>query len=138
MDILQKHHGSLVAGHPGYKKTIELLQQHYWWPGMATFTKDYIARCDTCEGFKGSNWAPAGLLQPLRIPNTPWEHITADFIMDLPLSHGYDSTLTVINCLSKEVELITCMKTCSALDTAKLFLANVWKHHGLLCSITLD
>ena len=138
MEIIQKHHDSLVAGHPGYEKTIELLQRNYWWPGMATLVKDYVARYDTCQRFKGSNRAPAGLLQPLPIPNTPWEHISTDFITDLPLFHGYDSILTVVDRLSKEVELITCTKTCLALDTAKLFLANVWKHHGLPCSITLD
>ena len=138
MEIIQKHHDSPVAGHPGYEKTIELLQHNYWWPRMATLVKDYVARCDTCQRFKGSNQAPAGLLQPLPIPNAPWEHISADFITDLPLSHGYDSILMVVDHLSKEVELIACTKTCSALDTAKLFLANVWKHHGLPRSITSD
>ena len=34
--------------------------------------------------------------------------------------------------------MIACTKTCSALDTAKLFLANVWKHHGLPRSISSD
>ena len=58
--------------------------------------------------------------------------------MDLPLSHSYNSILTVVDRLSKEVELIAYTKTCSVLDTAKLFLANIWKHHGLPHSITLD
>ena len=97
MEIIQKHHNSLVAGHPGYKKTIELLQCNYWWPGMTTLVKDYVARCNTCQRFKGSNWAPAGLLQPLPIPNTLWEHISADFIMDLLLCHGYNLILTVVD-----------------------------------------
>ena len=127
-----------VAGHPGYEKTIELLQDNYWWPGMATPVQDYVTRCNTCQRFKGSNQAPAGLLQSLPISNTPWKHISADLITDFPLSHGYDLILAVINRLSKEVELIACMKTCSALDTTKLFLANVWKHHGLPHSITSD
>ena len=99
MEIIQKHHDSPVAEHPGYEKTIELLQCNYWWPGMATLVKDYIARCDTCQRFKGSNWAPAGLLQPLPIPNTPWEHISANFIMDLPLSHSYNLILMVVDLL---------------------------------------
>ena len=105
---------------------------------MATLVKDYVTRCNTCQRFKGSNRAPAGLLQPLPILNAPWEHISADFIMNLPLSHSYDSILTVVDRLSKEVELIACTKTCLALDTAKLFLANVLEHHGLPCSITSD
>ena len=49
MEIIQKHHDSPVSGHPGYEKTIELLQRNYWWPGMATLVKDCVARCDTCQ-----------------------------------------------------------------------------------------
>ena len=138
MEVIQKHHNSPVAGHPGYKKTLDLLQRNYYWPEMATTVKEYIARCDTCQRFKGSNAAPAGLLHPLETPSLPWEHISADFITDLPLSHSFDAILTVVDQFSKEVELIPCTKTCLALDTAKLFMHNVWKHHGLPCSITLD
>ena len=114
MEIIQKHHNSPVAEHLGYEKTIELLQHNYWWPGMATLVKDYVTRCNTCQRFKGSNQAPEGLLQPLPIPNTPWEHISANCIKDLPLSHGYDSILMIVDRLSKEVDLIACMKTCLA------------------------
>ena len=97
MEIIQKHHNTPVSGHLGYEKTIELLQHNYWWPGMAILVKDYIARSNTCQRFKGSNWAPAGLLQPLPISNTPWEHISANFITDLSLFHGYDSILTIVD-----------------------------------------
>ena len=88
MEVIQKHHNSPVAGHPGYKKTLDLLQCNYYWPRMATTVKEYIARCNTCQRFKGSNMAPAGLLHPLETPSLPWEHISANFITDLPLSHG--------------------------------------------------
>ena len=138
MEVIQKHHNSLVAGHPGYEKMLDLLQHNYYWPGMATTVKEYVARCDTCQRFKGSNMAPAGLLHPLETLSLPWEHISADFITDLPLSHSFDTILTIVDQFSKEVELIPCTKTCSALDMAKLFMYNVWEHHGLPHSITSD
>ena len=138
MEVIQKHHDSLVAGHLGYKKTLDLLQHNYYWPGMATTVKEYVTRCNTCQRFKGSNAAPAGLLHPLETPLLPWKHISANFITDLPLSHGFDTILTVVDWFSKEVELISCTKTCLALDTAKLFMHNIWKYHGLPCSITSD
>ena len=138
MEVIQKHHNSPVAGHPGYEKTLDLLQCNYYWPGMATTVKEYIARCDMCQRFKGSNMAPAGLLHPLETQSLLWEHISADFITDLPLFHGFNAILTVVDQFSKEVELIPCTKTCLALDTAKLFMHNVWKHHGLPRSITSD
>ena len=138
MEVIQKHHNTPIAGHPGYEKTLDLLQHNYYWPGMATIVKEYVTRCDTCQRFKGSNTAPAGLLHPLETPSLPWEHISADFITDLPLSHSFDAILTVIDWFSKEVELIPCTKTCLALDMAKLFMHNMWKHHGLPHSITSD
>ena len=102
---------------------------------MATLVKEYVTRCDTCQQFKESNMAPAGLLHPLETPSLPWEHISANFITDLPLSNGFDAILTVIDWFSKKVELIPCTKTCSALDIVKLFMHNVWKHHGLPFSL---
>ena len=104
MEVIQKHHNSLVAGHPGYEKTLDLLQHNYYWPGMAITVKEYVARCNTCQRFKGSNAAPAGLLHPLETLSLLWEHISADFITDLPLSHGFDTILMVVDQFSKEVE----------------------------------
>ena len=138
MEVIQKHYDCLVARHPGYEKTLELLQCNYYWPRMATTVKEYVARCDTCQRFKGSNMAPAGLLHPLETPSLLWKHISANFITDLPLSHGFDTILMVVDQFSKEVELISCTKTCSALDMAKLFMHNMWKHYGLPHSITSD
>ena len=138
MEVIQKHHDSPVAGHSGYKKMLDLLQCNYYWPRMAMTVKEYVARCNTCQRFNGSNMAPAGLLHPLKTPSLPWEHISANFITDLPLSHSFDTILMVVDQFSKEVELIPCTKTCLALDTAKLFMYNMWKHHGLPHSITSD
>ena len=123
MEVIQKHHDSSVARHPGYKKTSDLLQCNYYWPGMATTVKEYITRCDTCQRFKGSNVAPAGLLHPLEILSLPWEHISANFITDLPLSHSFDMILMVVDQFSKEVELIPCTKTCSALGYGQVIHA---------------
>ena len=138
MEVIQKYHDSLVARHSGYEKMLDLLQHNYYWPRMATTVKEYITRCNTCQRFKGSNVAPAGLLHLLETLSLPWEHISANFITDLPLSHGFDMILMVVDQFSKEVELIPCTKTCLALDTAKLFMHNVWKYYGLPCSITSD
>ena len=55
MEVIQKHHDTPIAGHPGYKKTLDLLQCNYYWPGMATTVKKYVTRYDTCQRFKESN-----------------------------------------------------------------------------------
>ena len=97
LQVVKLHHDTPVAGHPSYEKMIELLQRMYFWPGMTSFIKDYINRCDRCARFKGMNQASFGILNPLEAPHMPWVDITADFTTNLPISNGYDSILVVVN-----------------------------------------
>ena len=138
MQVVKLHHDTPVAGHPGYEKMIELLQRMYFWPGMTSFIKDYINRCDRCARFKETNQAPFGILNPLEAPHMSWIDVMADFTTDLPLSNRYDFILVVIDRFSKEVEFIPTTKMVTTLETAKLYLFNVWKNHRLPCSIVSD
>ena len=97
MQVVKLHHNKPVAGPPSYKKIIELLQRMYFWPGMTSFVKDYINRCDRCARFKGTNQVPFGMLNPLEAPHMPWVDVTIDFTMDLPISNGYDYILVVVD-----------------------------------------
>ena len=138
MHIISSHHDSPIAGHLGYQKTQELIERQYYWPGLAFDIRSYVARCDHCARFKGSNTKPAGSAIPLQPSTMPWVDISVDFIMDLPLSNGSNSILTVIDRFSKETEFIPCNKTATALDTAKLYLFHVWRDHGLPHTIVSD
>ena len=138
MKVIASHHDSPVAGHPGYQKTQELIERHYYWPGLSADIKSYVSRCDRCTRFKGSNTKPAGTAVPLQPSTMPWVDVSVDFITDLPLSHGFDSILTVVDRFSKETEFIPCNKTATALDTTKLYLFHIWKDHGLPRTIVSD
>ena len=54
-----------------------------------------------------------------------------DFIVDLPVSQGYDSLLVTIDRFSKATILAPCNKTITADETAQLYLDQVWKRTGL-------
>ena len=139
LDIVKLHHNTPIAGHPGREKTLELVQRSYTWPGMSKFIKEYTNRCEKKNArMKPSNLASPGKLHPLELPDTPWTEVTADLTTDLPLSNGFDSILVVVDRFSKEVEFIPCNETTTALDTARLYLHNVWKNHGLSSSIVSD
>ena len=47
-DIVKTFHDHQIAGHPGEIGTYNTVQQHYWWPGLRTFVKNYIQGCGTC------------------------------------------------------------------------------------------
>jgi len=75
---------------------------------------------------------------PNSIPEKPWTHISADFIMKLPLAQGYDSILVVVDILTKMVHFIPTTEKTLAEELARLFRDNVWKLHGLPESIISD
>ena len=47
-DIVKIFHDHQTARHPGEIGTYNAVQQHYWWPGLRTFVKNYIQGCGTC------------------------------------------------------------------------------------------
>ncbi|WVZ89131.1 LOW QUALITY PROTEIN: hypothetical protein U9M48_035578 [Paspalum notatum var. saurae] len=51
---------------------------------MKRAVAEYVAICDTCQRVKAEHQRPAGLLQPLKVPEWKWEEITMDFIVGLP------------------------------------------------------
>src|SRR5579863_4137058 len=61
-----------------------------------------------------------------------------DFIVDLPLSKGYDSILTMVDRHSKAIILSPCHKTITAEQTSQLLLDNIWKRTGFPLTIISD
>jgi hypothetical protein len=45
---------------------------------------EHVAICDSCQRIKAEHQKPAGLLQPLRIPQWKCDEIGMDFIVGLP------------------------------------------------------
>jgi len=136
--ILFEHHDSHLAGHPGRAKTIELIARDYSWPGLSNDIRRYVRSCDLCQRNKSSHHAPYGDLVPLEIPSRNWESISMDFITDLPLSHGFDTLLVVVDRLSKQAHFVPTVKTLDAAGLAQLYIASIFKLHGLPSSIVSD
>ena len=42
------------AGHQGHDCTLSLLQEHFWWPGMAKQMRQVIKACRHCLQYEGS------------------------------------------------------------------------------------
>jgi len=51
-DIVESFHDHETAGHPGELETYNAVRQHYWQPGLRTFTKNYVQGCGVCQQFK--------------------------------------------------------------------------------------
>ena len=51
-DIARMFHNHETAGHPGELETYNAIHQHYWWPGLHTYVKNYVQGCGVCQQFK--------------------------------------------------------------------------------------
>jgi len=120
-----------VAEHPGHWKTLELVSRNYWWPQMSRYIGQYVSTCDLCLRTKPVRQAPVGELHPLRIPDSRWDMLSVDFVVELLLSSGHDAVMTVVDLVSKWAHFIPTHTTVTAEGAARLFLHQVWKLHGL-------
>jgi Integrase zinc binding domain len=133
-DILKLFHDHEMAGHPGELETYNLVKQHYWWPGLWIFVKNYVKGCRICQQFK-IDWNPS---HPSFIPVEgaisawPFAHCSMDLITDLPPAEGSDSILVVVDQgLSKGVILCPTTKTVTMDGIGDLLHENLYKWFGL-------
>ncbi|CAL9070965.1 unnamed protein product, partial [Musa textilis] len=47
--LIREAHGGGMAGHFGVNKTLEVLQEHFYWPKMNGDVHAIISRCATCQ-----------------------------------------------------------------------------------------
>jgi len=136
--IISLCHDTKVAGHPRCWKTLELVFRNYWWPQMSRYIGQYVSTCDLCLRTKPIRQAPVSELHPLRIPDSRWNTLSVDFVVELPLSSRHDAVMTVIDSVSKRAHFIPTHMTVTAEGAARLFLHQVWKLHGLPKHVVLD
>jgi hypothetical protein len=110
----------------------------YYWKVMLKTIQEYVLSCDICQKAKPKHHGQRGFLQPIPIPVKPFDVFTMDFIMDLPLSHGYNAILTIVDKLTKYAMFIPCKTTINEEETAKLVHNHVWMHYGLPRQIITD
>ena len=137
--IMESEHDSKVAGHMGMDKTVEIVGRNFYWPGMAEEISDFVRSCDDCQRNKASRHKRHGTLHPLELSYAPWDSISMDFITQLPLSNGCATIWVVVDHFTKMAHFIPIEdKQRTAENCARLFLANVWKLHGLPNDIVSD
>src|SRR6185437_13936138 len=82
--LLHECHDLPTAGHLGKDKTLEQVKRRFYWPRMDADVLQYVRTCDACQRNKPSQLTTAGLLQPLPLPDHPWQQVTMDLITQLP------------------------------------------------------
>jgi hypothetical protein len=116
---------------------MEEVHRHYWWPGMDQFVRSYVSGCETCARGKPVQH-PRGPLQPLDVPEYPWQVIGVDLAGPLLLSDGNDMIITYVCHLTKQAHFFPCKSTITAKGLADMHVQHVFPLHGTPQKIILD
>ena len=133
--IVLQYHDLLSTGHPGEIETLNAVKEHYWWPRMQTFIKNYVKGCGICQQFKINQNPLAPSFNPISGPMTtrPFANLSMDLITNLPLitlKNGtvVDAILSIVDHgLMKRVILTPCSKTLTEEGASEILLHHVYK-----------
>ena len=135
--IWEVHQGGL-AGYFGRNKTIQDLEERFYWPKLKKQVAKVLAQCKTCIMGKQVK-QNTGLHTPLPTPKKPWDDISMDFVLGLPKTlKKYDSIFVVVDRFSKMAHFLSCFKTSYASHISKIYFNEIVRLHGIPKTIVLD
>uniref|UniRef100_A0A2N9EG81 Integrase catalytic domain-containing protein n=1 Tax=Fagus sylvatica TaxID=28930 RepID=A0A2N9EG81_FAGSY len=82
--------------------------------------------------------SPAGLLQPLPIPELVWEDVSMDFIEGLPNSHGFTVIMVVVDRLTKYAHFLSLKHPYTTKVVAEIYVKEISRLHRMPRSIATD
>lgn len=137
--ILDGAHKSNLSIHPGVTKMYQDLKQNFWWPGMKKQVVEYVTSCLTCQKAKVEHQRPAGMLQPLEVPEWKWTSISMDFITGLPKTKKKnDSIWVIVDRLTKSAHFLPVKTTYNVAKLAEIYIEEIVRLHGMPSSIISD
>jgi hypothetical protein len=133
-EIVWRYYDHLMAGHPGELQTFNTVKEHYWWPGLQVFIKNYVQGCGTCQQFKIDRSPTKPAFMPIKGAKStrPFASCSMDLITDLPPINDCDSILVVVDRgNTKGAIFIPTAKTLTQEGAGQLLLDNLYKQFGL-------
>jgi hypothetical protein len=137
--ILKEAHETPYSIHPGSTKMYMDLKELFWWNNMKRGIARYVAEFHTCQRVKAKHQSPAGLLQPLDIPEWKWEQIGMDFITGLPLIKKHkDMIWVIVDRLTKSAHFLAVNQKDSAEKLVEIYVKEIVSKHGVPKKIISD
>ena len=124
-----------ISGHLGRRKTIDALENFFYWPSLRTDATKYVSECVICQRHKDSS----GLQQPYQeLPPVirPLDRISIDLTDMVSGANNYRYVFTVIDHYSRYVKFSP-LRTKTTEEVSKAFLSYMWDF-GIPTTVILD
>ena len=128
--ILYVCHDMKTSGHLGVTKTVSKIKQKFYWPGLQSDVRSYIAGCDACSKRKGPIPSKRAPMQIVR-SGFPMERIAIDILGELPETPRGNKYIVVIgDYFTKWTEALP-IPNMEACTVAKVLVENVLCRFGI-------
>ena len=136
--VMKALHNDPMAGHLAFQKTYDRICEKFFWPEMRAEIKQYCAACHECALGKTSPHLKKAPLQPITVPNEPFERVSMDIVGPIKQTkNGNQYILVLIDNLTKWPEAFA-MPDQTALTVAKIFVEQVICRHGMPRTLLTD
>jgi hypothetical protein len=136
--LINAFHSTVLGGHSRVQATYYRIKKLFQWKGLKVDVENFVKQCSVCQHAKHERTHPAGLLQPLPVPDGAWQDITMDFVEGLPKSEGYSCILVVVDRFLKYAHFIPMKHPFTTPQVAQVVLDVVVRLHGMPKSIISD
>ena len=135
--VIAENHKSIFVGHPGSKRTLELISLKYWWSKMRQTTEEYVRRCDKCQTRKGKHEFRAPLGE-VKDPSEPFQVTSMDITGPYCMTQRKNKyLLTFIDHLTRYVEAFP-IPDISAETCARVYATQIIARHGSGSTLITD
>ena len=128
--ILYACHDMKTSGHLGVTTTVSKIKQKFYWPGLQSDVRSYIAGCDACSKRKGPIPSKRAPMQIVR-SGFPMERIAIDILGEIPETPRGNKYIVVIgDYFTKWTEALP-IPNMEACTVAKVLVENVLCRFGI-------
>src|ERR1700720_727442 len=107
------------------------LLKSYWWTDMVKDAERYVSGCETCQWVKPDHTKHAAPLHLHPVPEGPWSVISWDIVRPLPLSHGHNTILVIVDKFTKRTLIEAIGVDLTGLGAARILQDQVFQDHGV-------
>ena len=111
--VMSLGHDSMLAGHLGIKKTVDIISREFFWPGIFSEVTRYCQSCDICQRTIDRGGVRKVPLQCPPVVEVPFQKVAIDLIGPLapPSERKHRWILTLVDCATRYPEAIPLVST---------------------------
>lgn len=123
--VFEAYHDDL--GHQGRDRTLSLMRQRVYWPGMDKYIQEHVRNCGRCIRRKK---APTRAARLVNISSSvPMEFVCVDYLSLEVSKGGYENILVITDHFSRYAQAIP-TRNQTAQTTARVLFDNFFVHYG--------